>query len=268
VCVHADAGLFLSGLQDCADGLRRPTDCKLVAKIAALKKDEAARRARVYEGCGVDPMLLVLALRHNTPADAMVFVDVTQCEHFAAEAFTTLQPRTYFNPTNNQAMGWSIPASLGAQRVLPGRTVLTITGDGCFLMSAMEISTAARESLPVKFFVLDDQAYHYMQTLQKPAYLRTTATILARMDYAALAQGFGVAYQEIRPGDDLAAGVRGALCHAGPVLTRVVTDYGKRPVRWIDAVHHQYTKGLTREQKVRFLARVGARAVCDHAEND
>ena len=49
----------------------------------------------------------------------------------------------------------------------------------------------------MKFFILDDQAYHYMQMLQKPAYLRTTATILARMDYRALAQAFGVAYTEI-----------------------------------------------------------------------
>ena len=101
------------------------------------------------------------------------------------------QPRTYFNPIDNQAMGWTIPAAIGAQRVHHGRTVATLTGDGCFLMTALEISTAAREGLPVKFFVLDDQAYHYMQMLQKPAYLRTTATILARLDYKALAQAFG-----------------------------------------------------------------------------
>ncbi len=94
-------------------------------------------------------------------------------------------------------MGWSIPAALGAQRVHPGRQVVTLTGDGCFLMTAMEISTAARECLPVKFFVLDDQAYHYMQALQKQAYKRTTATVLARLDYAALAKGFGVGYLEI-----------------------------------------------------------------------
>src|SRR5208282_6239420 len=111
----------------------------------------------------------------------------------------------------------------GAQKVFPGRQVVTITGDGCFLMSAMEISTAAREHLPVKFFILDDQAYHYMQLLQLPAYLRTTATILARLDYGALAQGFGVAYQEIQATGDLEAGIRGALCYDGPVLVRVVT---------------------------------------------
>jgi len=137
-------------------------------------------------------MLAVLALRRCTRADALFFMDVSLAEHYAAEAFTAVQPRTYFNPTNNQAMGWSIPAAIGAQRVFPGRQVVTLTGDGCFLMTAMEISTAARECLPVKFFVLDDQAYHYMQKLQQTAYGRTTATILAHLDYAALAKGFGV----------------------------------------------------------------------------
>src|SRR5439155_20081529 len=127
-----------------------------------------------------DPMALILALRRCAAPDALVFVDVTSSQYWATEAFTCVHPRTFFNPTNNQAMGWSIAAALGAQRVHPGRQTLTITGDGCFLMSAMETSTAVREHLPVKFFVLDDQAYHYMQELQKPAYLRTTATILAR----------------------------------------------------------------------------------------
>jgi acetolactate synthase-1/2/3 large subunit len=147
--------------------------------------------------------------------------------------------------------------------------VVTITGDGCFLMSAMEISTAARECLPVKFFVLDDQAYHYMQTLQKSAYLRTTATILARLDYAALAKGFGVGYNEITTNEELEGGIRGALLQKGPVLTRVTIDYGKRPVRWIGAVRKRYQKDLTTEQKVRFLARMGSRAVhIRSAEND
>ena len=69
-------------------------------------------------------------------------------------------------------------------------------------------------------FVLDDQAYHYMQELQQAAYLRTTATILARLDYAALAHGLGVAYHEILATEQLDAGIRTALCHPGPVLVR------------------------------------------------
>jgi acetolactate synthase-1/2/3 large subunit len=145
---------------------------------------------------------------------------------------------------------------------------VALIGDGCFLMSAMEISTAAREGLPVKFFVLDDQAYHYMQSLQKPAYLRTTATILARLDYAALAHGFGVAYQEIDLNCDLDTAIRSALCTPGPVLVRVVTDYGKRPCRWIEATRQKFTQELCFEQKVRFLARIGSRALDHCPQND
>jgi acetolactate synthase-1/2/3 large subunit len=261
VCVAADAGAFLAHVLGCADLVRRPPDGKLVARIAALKREEAEKNAVVHSKCGVDPMAFVLALRRCTPPDTLLYVDVTQCEHWATEAFQVVQPRTYFNPSNNQAMGWSIPASIGGQRAFPGRTVVTITGDGCFLMTAMEISTAGRECLPVKFFVLDDQAYHVMQTLQKPVYLRTTATILARLDYAALAQGFGVGYQEISCNENLEAGIRGALCQRGPVLVRVVTDYGDRPLRWFEAVRKRYQHELTTEQKVRFLARMGSRAM-------
>src|SRR5207248_10939467 len=140
---------------------------------------------------------VVAYLRPNLPQDALLFTDVTMSEHLAAEFYRVCQPRTCFNPVDNQAMGWSVPAAIGAQRVHHGRAVATLTGDGCFLMSAMEISTAAREGLPVKFFILDDHAYHYMQMLQKAAYHRTTATVLAPIDYRALAQAFGVAYQDV-----------------------------------------------------------------------
>ena len=260
VCVNADAGMFLEHLEGNAACLRRPCNPHLVDSIARLKAEDLRQHRINYAQCGVDPMAFLLALRHLTGQEALTFVDVTSTQYWATEAYTALMPRTFFNPTNNQAMGWSIPAALGAQKVFPGRQVVTITGDGCFLMSAMEISTAARDHLPVKFFILDDQTYHYMQLLQLPAYLRTTATILARLDYRALAQGWGVAYQEITCQRDLEGVICGALQFQGPVLVRVVTDYRRRPVRWINAARARYTQELTTAQKIRFLARIGSRA--------
>ncbi len=268
VPVVADAGVFLTRLLEHQDAIRRCPDRKLVTRIAGLKHEDQQKRSELYAKCGADPMAVILTLRRLLNPDALLFVDVCQAEHWATEAFTVTGPRTYLNPADNQAMGWSIPASIGAQRVHPDRQVATLTGDGCFLMSAVEISTAGREGLPVKFFVLDDQAYHYMQTLQKSAYLRTTATILARLDYEALAKGFGVAYSEISSTEGIEAGIRAALCQRGPVLTRIVTDYGKRPMRWIDAVKQQYKHELTSEQKRRFLARMGSRAIHHVKEND
>ena len=268
VCVNADAGAFMSHALSFGPGLRREANAKLVKHIRDAKAEDCKTYAQVEAQCGADPMAFVLALRKCLPEDGLVFVDVTVTEHLAAEAFKVCKPRTYFNPTDNQAMGWSLPAAIGAQKANPGKPVVTITGDGCFLMSAMELSTAGREGLPVKFFILDDQAYHYMQMLQKPAYLRTTATILARMDYSALAQGLGIGYLEIDSTAKLENGIQSALGYAGPVLVRVITDYRDRKVRWVEAVRRKYVKELNPAQKSRFLARVGSRAVTFGREND
>jgi acetolactate synthase I/II/III large subunit len=262
VCVAADAGLFLARLLACADRLRRPTDVALQSRIRQLKLDQDRALCGIPPGqCGIDPLALIAALRRQLPEDAVFLTDVTVSEHLAAEYYRVGRPRTFFNPVDNQSMGWSVPAALGAQRACPGRVVATLTGDGCFLMGMPELSTAAREGLPVKWFVLDDRVYTYMQMLQLPAYRRTTATHLAALDYRALAQGFGVAYQEIGPGDQLDGSVANALRFAGPVLVRVQTDDGDRKIRWVEAVRDRFIDELSAAQKARFLARIGARSV-------
>jgi acetolactate synthase-1/2/3 large subunit len=268
VCVHADAGVFLDRLLGHADELRRPPDTALVEMIKACSIEDKKEYAKDYARCGVDPVQFLLALRQATCPDALVFVDVTMTEHWAAEAFTVTKPRTYFNPVDNQAMGWSIPAAIGAQRAHPGRLCVTITGDGCFLMSPLEMVTAVRECLPVKFFILDDQAYHYMQVLQKSAYHRTTATFLAHLDYAALAKAYGLGCVDICSCDQLDGGIHTALEMPGPVLIRVAVDYGKRPCRWISTAKKRYIKELSGDQKLRFVARVGARALDFCPDND
>jgi acetolactate synthase-1/2/3 large subunit len=267
LCVHADAGVFLAKLLEQETELARPVCKPLVEAIARHKAAEFKEFARCYASHGIDPMHFVLALRRATREDALLFVDVTVVEHLAAMAYTVFQPRTYFNPVDNQAMGWSIPAAIGAQRVLPGRQIVTLTGDGCLLMSGLELSTAAREGLPVKFFILDDSVYTYMQILQKNAYKRTTATMLARLDYPSLAKALGLTHVELTPGD-LEAKVRGILAIAGPVLITVPVDLGKRPIRWIEAVKSRYTRELTAGQKTRFLTRLGVRSVQLRPQND
>ncbi len=261
VCVHADAGVFLSQLLAHEAQLARPCDRDLQARIRKWRGEDAACHARVHARCGIDVLAFLLALRRATACDAIVLTDVALAEHLAAEAFAVYSPRTYFNPVDNQAMGWSVPAALGVQRVLPGRQVVTVTGDGCLMMSAMELATAAREGLPVKVFVLDNQVYYYMQLLQEQAYRRTTATVLPRLDYACLARGLGLRHVELNSPDELEGKIRGILALPGPVLVSVAVDYGKRPIRWVEAVRARFTQELSTEQKVRFLARLSRRTL-------
>ncbi len=267
-CVNADAGLFLGRLLGDAEAIRRPPNHRLHKDIEVRKSSELRANSKPQiQGC-VDPMLLFLAMQQQMGCDDLLFVDVTSSVHWASEVMRPAAPRRFFTPTNNQSMGWAIPASLGAQRLDPSRRVSCVTGDGCLLMSGMEITTAARARLPVKFFVLDDGTYHYMQMLQEPAFGRTTATELHRMNYAALAAGLGVGYLRIDRNEDLAAGVAGAFQTPGPVLTHVVVSYEGRELRWLEALKDSYLDKLKTGQKLRIARRVAVRKLDMTPEND
>ena len=200
--------------------------------------------------------------------DGILLVDVTAAVHWASEATEVAGPRRYLTPANNQSMGWTVPAAIGVQRVRLDRKVAAVIGDGCFLMTGLEASTAARSCLPVKFFVLDDGAYHYMQMLQKPTYRRTTATEIARLDHAALASALRLSYNCIERNDDVVCGIRRALAAPGPVLTRVIVSYDGREIRWLEALKSQYIDQLPNGQKLRMASRVATRSLNPLPEND
>ncbi len=215
VAVCSDSRLFLDRLLFDGDAVRRAPCPRLWQHIQDLRQVDRCEAATVRINPCVDPMFFLSRLRAALGPDELIFVDVTAATHWASETMEVPGPRRYFTPADNQSMGWAIPAAIGAQRVRPDRQVVCVTGDGCFLMSAIETSTAVRAGLPVKFFVLDDGAYHYMQMLQEPVYRRTTATELARIDFAAFAQGMGLAYNQIVDNADALAGVQRAPRHAG-----------------------------------------------------
>jgi acetolactate synthase-1/2/3 large subunit len=272
--VHADVALcsdsrvFLDRLLYDGEAVRRPPCPALGQQIARWRQVDRSEAATVRITPCVDPMFFLSRLRAVLGPDELIFVDVTAATHWASETIEVPGPRRYFTPADNQSMGWAIPAAIGAQRVRPDRQVACVTGDGCFLMSAIEMSTAARACLPVKFFVLDDGAYHYMQMLQEPVYRRTTATELARIDFAAFAHSVGVAFNQIADNADAEGGIARALATPGPVLTRVVVSYEGREMRWLNALRTQYVRKLPNTQKVRLAARIGVRTLTPSSDND
>jgi len=257
----ADSRVFLDRLLADSASIRRPASPGLQQKIGKLRQVDRCAASTVQIQDAVDPMYLLSQLRGVLGPEELILVDVTASVHWASEAVEVPGPRRYFTPTNNQSMGWAIPAAIGAQRVRPDRRVACVTGDGCFLMSALEMSTAARAGLPVKFFVFDDGAYHYMQMLQEPVYRRTNATEIARINYAAYAQAVGLAFNQIACNADVIDGLQRAIACPGPVLTRVIVSYDGRDIRWLSALRSHYLRALPNSQKVRLATRVGVRTL-------
>lgn len=256
VGVHADARVFLARLLADADIVRRNPDKPLLDKIKRERSADRTAHRHVQIVDAVDPMFLVHHLRLAMRFEDLLYVDVTASTHWAAEAYEVPAPWLYNAPANNQSMGWSIPAAIAGQVVRPEARVVALVGDGCFLMSALEMSSAAREGLPVKFIVLDDGAYHYMQMLQVPLYRRTTATELAKIDYPAFAQAMGLGYLRIHSNAQVPHGLQAAFDYPGPVLVHVPISYKGREIRWLSALRESYL----RKMEPKRLAQVGTRA--------
>lgn len=268
VGVNADARVFLQRLLGENARLARTSDDKLQRTIARARQSDFAENQSPQVKAAVDPMFFLTQLNQTIGPDAQSFIDVTAATHWASEGYVVSGPRRYFAPANNQSMGWAVPASIGAQFIQPGRLTTCVTGDGCFLMSGMELSTAARTGLPVKFFILDDGAYHYMQMLQEPVYRRTTATEIAAINHSHFAAAMGMAYNEILGNHDVGAGIMRALCTPGPVLTKVCVSYDGRDIRWLSALRKKYLNRLDRDDKVRMARRVIRRSVEFNKQND
>jgi acetolactate synthase-1/2/3 large subunit len=99
--------------------------------------------------------------------------------------------RTQLAPTSG-SMGYGLPAAIVAKLVHPERTAVCFAGDGCFLMSANELATAARHSLGVIVIVVNNGMYGSIRMHQEKEYPgRVHATALDNPDFVALARAFG-----------------------------------------------------------------------------
>jgi acetolactate synthase-1/2/3 large subunit len=127
-------------------------------------------------------------------------------------------------------MGWAIGAAVGMARGNPRCPVVCITGDGAWLMSGQEITTAVEEGLPVVFVVLNDHAYGMVMHGQRLAGAEPVAHDLPRVDFRALAESMGVAGHVIESPEDFERIDFGAmLARKGPTLLDVRIDRDEAP---------------------------------------
>lgn len=101
---------------------------------------------------------VIQRLREKTQGDAVVVTDVGQHQMWTAQYFQFVHPRSHITSGGLGTMGFSLPAAMGAAFGLRGtdKTVLSISGDGGFVMNAQELSVLAAHKLPVKIVVINN----------------------------------------------------------------------------------------------------------------
>ena len=127
-------------------------------------------------------------------------------------------------------MGWAIGTAVGIARGNPHGPVVCITGDGSYLMSGQEITTAAEEKLPVIFVILNDHAYGMVMHGQRLAGAEPIAYELTPVDFRKMAESMGIPAHVIEsPTDFDQIDFATMLERKGPTLIDVRIDRNEVP---------------------------------------
>ena len=154
----------------------------------------AALRAAWQDGYvsgRLNPSEVVTTVRAVAPAGTVVTADVGSHKIMTGQAWTSLAPRETLITNGLSAMGFGLPAAIGAALSLPGRQVVALTGDGGFAMTATELSVAARYRLPLVVVVFADGSLNRIELHQQQLGYPLTATSVDRTDIPALAESLG-----------------------------------------------------------------------------
>jgi acetolactate synthase-1/2/3 large subunit len=161
-------------------------------------------------------------LRRVLPADTIVSADVTRLAYILMVEFPLDRPRTFLHPAGSVAMGFGIPAALGAKAAWPERAVVAVVGDGGFMMSGLELASAVQERLPVIIVLINDNSLTLIKSTQQRRYAeRYIAVDLCNPDFGLFAQAFGVLFRRADRETDFEAALREALAANVPTLIEV-----------------------------------------------
>ncbi len=207
----------------------------------------------------VNPLLFFEELRRQLRDDAIVTVDDGNHTYLTAELFEARRPRTIICPTDFNSMGYAVPAMVGAKLVNPTRQVVSIVGDGAFLMTGMELLTANTLGLSVACFVFSDGELSQISQGQQIPYNRKPCTVLGKFRLSGIAEATGARFVAINNNEQIASGIGDALS-GGTVLVDVRIDYSKR-TRFTQGVVKTVLKRFPIRDKVRFVGRALLRKV-------
>jgi len=195
-----------------------------VAEIKAL----ATKKVRDTLG----PQIAYLeAMRAALPENGILVDELTQMGYAARLAYPTYKSRTFLSPGYQGTLGWGYATSLGVKVAKPDTPVLSISGDGGFLFTAMEMSTAAQNNIGVVSVVFSDGAYGNVKRIQQQAFNgRTIASDLHNPDFVKLGESFGIASERAKSPTELGAAITRALARGGPSL--IDCPVGAMPDPW------------------------------------
>ncbi len=200
-------------------------------RIRELKEQYPLSYSR--EG-GLKPQFVIEQLSRLTGEDAIIATDVGQHQMWVAQYYHFKKPRTLVSSGGLGAMGFGLPAAIGASIGRPGQQVVLVTGDGSIQMTMQELGTMMEQELPVKVIILNNHSLGMVRQLQEfyceGRYMAVNFKF--HPDFMQLAKAYGIPGYLLQTEEDVLNLLPRALSEPGPALVNclIPTDENVMPM--------------------------------------
>lgn len=231
--VAGDAREFLRQLAGAVKGSDRSDISEWLERINSWKERYPICPDGYTREKEVNPYVFVKTLAAACEEKETVVVDTGCTVAWMMQAFDFKQGQRLYHDWNNTAMGWGLPAAIGAALALHGARVVCVTGDGSLQMNIQELATVMRHRLPIKIFLLNNHGYNMIQQTQdqwlESRYIASTVDGgLAFPDWVKVATAYGYPTFTLSRNTDMAGIMRQVMNHSGPCFCNVEINAVKR----------------------------------------
>src|SRR5215207_9073573 len=173
----------------------------------------------------MQPPRALWEIRQALGPQDMLISDVGLHKLWIARMFPAHEPDTVMIANGLAGMGIALPTAIAAKLVHPERRVVTVNGDGGFLMNVQELETAVRLRTPIVNVVWENRQFGSIVWKQDKKFGRHFGTDFSNPDFVRLADAFGMPAWRIEAVDDFGPTLRRALDLDVPSLIVLPIDY-------------------------------------------
>ncbi|ATJ89684.1 acetolactate synthase [Acetobacter senegalensis] len=205
--------------------LDRAPELETILEGYKTARSSALLNARSTSNNAVHPLQIVRELEQFVTSDMTLCLDMGTFHIWLARYLLSFRARQVLISNGQQTMGVGLPWGIAASLVNPAEKVISISGDGGFMMSSMELETAVRLKCNLIHMVWIDQAYNMVEMQEKKKYGRGSGVDFGPIDFAKFAEACGAKGITVNSADGVGKALRDAMDVQGPVVIAVPVDY-------------------------------------------
>ncbi|MGM7960227.1 acetolactate synthase AlsS [Yersinia enterocolitica] len=189
------------------------------------QRRDLANRADKMSGFAIHPLRLVREMQDIVNNDVTLCVDMGSFHIWIARYLYSFRARQILMSNGQQTMGVALPWAIAAALVNPQQKVVSVSGDGGFMQSSMELETAVRLKSNLLHIIWVDNGYNMVEIQEQKKYHRSSGVSFGPIDFKMYAESFGAKGFAVESADELTVKLHQAMDTQGPAVIAIPVDY-------------------------------------------